>query len=161
MISGAAAAWTSSDSSIVTVVDGLVSATDFGTATITASAGSQNASAIVVVEAPTQSPSFSQVVNEIFVRRGCTAGNCHGGGSGGMTLTSSAATNYANLVNVLATAEPTLLRVRPNDAFNSYLVMKLEGRQNSGATMPIGGQRLNATDLGNIKDWINAGAPNN
>lgn len=78
-----------------------------------------------------------------------------------MTLSSTAATSYANLVNVSSTGEPTLVRVLPNDANNSYLVIKLEGRQSSGGRMPLGGARLSAADLADIKNWINAGAQNN
>ena len=161
VITGAAVAWSSSDPGIASVDGGLVTAAALGTATVTASAGDLSASAAVVVQAPIQAPSFSQAVNEIFVRTGCTSGNCHGGNAGNLTLTSSSATSYANLVNVPSSAEPSWLRVAPNDSFNSYLVMKLEGRQSSGARMPIGGRALSATDLATIKSWIDAGAPNN
>ena len=51
--------------------------------------------------------------------------------------------------------------VIPNDADGSYIVMKLEGRQTVGQQMPRGGTPLDATDLTNIKNWINNGAPNN
>lgn len=158
-ISGAAVSWSSSDESIATVLDGLVTAVASGTATITATAGDLKASAVVVVRTEVQAPSFSQVVNEIFIRRGCTSGSCHGSGAGQMTLSTSAAANYATLVNIPAAADPSFLRVKPGDAFDSYLIMKLEGR--AGARMPIGSAPLSATDLDNIKSWINAGAPNN
>jgi uncharacterized protein YjdB len=161
VIAGATVTWSSSDPSVVLVDGGLVTAAALGTATITATAGTLSASAIVVVQAPPQAPSFSQVVNEIFVQTGCTSGNCHGGNAGDLTLTSSPATSYANLVNVPASAEPSLLLVKPSDSFNSYLVMKLEGRQSSGARMPIGGRSLSAADLATIKSWIDAGAPDN
>ena len=158
---GAAVRWTTSDSTIAVVADGLITATGFGSATITASAGAQAATLAVAVTQPVQALSFSQVVNEIFVRRGCAASRCHGRGAGGLTLSSTAATSYSNLFNVPASAEPTLIRVLPGDATNSYLVVKLEGRQASGGQMPLGGAPLSATDLANIKTWINAGAPNN
>jgi len=45
-------------------------------------------------------PSFSNDVVEIFVRRGCTDGSCHGGAQGGLTLSSTASVSYTNLVNV-------------------------------------------------------------
>jgi hypothetical protein len=103
-------------------------------------------------------PSFANDVMEIFNRRGCTAGNCHGGGQGGLTLT-SAATSYSNLVNV-ASPNSGEIRVIPNNANDSYLVKKLEGRQSVGQQMPIGGSMDNI-DLSNIKNWINQGAQNN
>jgi uncharacterized protein YjdB len=160
-IVGAAVTWTSSDSTVASVVDGLITARGFGNATVTASAGAQTATVVVLVTQPAQAPSFSQVVNEIFVRRGCASNGCHGRGAGDLSLSTNAATSYADLVNVQATAEPTRIRVLPGEANDSYLVIKLEGRQSSGSRMPISGAPLSATDLANIKNWINAGAPNN
>ena len=32
-------------------------------------------------------PAFAADIVEIFIRRGCTAGSCHGGGAGSLTLT--------------------------------------------------------------------------
>lgn len=109
-----------------------------------------------------ENPSFSSDVVEIFVRRGCTDGACHGGGQGGLTLSSTASVSYTNLVNV---SSPTSgeIRVIPGDAQNSYLVKKLEGRQapGQGARMPLGGSPLDDTDLANIRRWIDQGAQNN
>jgi len=110
---------------------------------------------------PVQNPSFATDVNGIFIARGCTAGNCHGGGSGTLNLSSSAPGNYANLVGVTAAGEPAFQRVEPGDAQNSYLVIKLEGRQSSGGRMPIGRPALSAAEIGTIRNWIQAGAPNN
>lgn len=160
-IPNAQVTWSSSDSAVVTVTDGLITAASTGTATVTATAGAQSSTVVVTVEQPGGSgPSFSQVVNEILVRRGCAAGNCHGGDAGGLTLTTVAQTNYDNLVNVPSNDQPALLLVKPGDADNSYLIRKLDG-SGSGARMPIGGGPLSSTDLNNIKDWINSGAPNN
>jgi len=53
------------------------------------------------------------------------------------------------------------MRVLPNNATDSYLVIKLEGRQSAGGQMPLGGAPLSAADLASIKNWINAGAQNN
>ncbi len=161
-IVGASVRWSSSDTTLVVVSgEGLVTAVALGTATVTARAGDQLATAVVVTQPPAQAPSFSDAVNGIFVQRGCTAGNCHGGGAGDLTLSATAATSYANLVNVPAKAEPDLLRVKPGDAVNSYLMIKLEGRQRSGAAMPIGGRSLDAAELQTIRDWIDRGAPEN
>lgn len=107
-------------------------------------------------------PSFATDINEIFQRRGCTASNCHGGSGGqaGLQLTSSASASYDELVDVSATSE-SFLRVEPGNATDSYLVIKLEGRQTVGQQMPLGATPLDNTDLTNIKNWINNGAPNN
>ena len=105
-------------------------------------------------------PSFQSNINTIFTANGCTGSNCHGGGQAGLTLTSNAAANYGNLVNVQATSE-SFLRVKPGDAQNSYLVIKVEGRQAVGSQMPLVGCCLDAVDIGNIRNWIDNGAPNN
>ncbi|HBD99465.1 MAG TPA: hypothetical protein DC060_14865 [Gemmatimonadetes bacterium] len=64
---------------------------------------------------------------------------------------------------MVGVASPTTgeIRVIANDATNSYLVKKLEGTASAGSRMPIGGSALDNTDLTNIKNWINTGAPNN
>lgn len=107
------------------------------------------------------SPSFSTDIQEIFTRKGCAVAGCHGSQqSGGLDLRSGA--SYAELVNVTSEGEAAFLRVEPSDAINSYLVIKLEDRQNFGDAMPIsGGGSLDNTDLTNIRNWINAGALNN
>lgn len=107
---------------------------------------------------PPASPSFSQDVNPIFAAKGCTAGNCHGGGQGGLTLTASASSNYANLVNV-ASSDPSFLLVEPGDPQNSYLVIKVEGR--AGSRMPIGGSPLSDNQIQTLRNWISAGAQDN
>ncbi len=107
-------------------------------------------------------PSFAADIQNIFERTGCTAMGCHGDGTGaGMTLGSNAGANHGVLVGVPSTSEPNFNRVTPNDATNSYLVIKLEGRQSVGAQMPFGGSALDNIDLTNIRNWINNGAPNN
>lgn len=106
-------------------------------------------------------PSFANDVQEIFNRRGCNTGNCHGAAeSAGLSLT-DAARSFAELVNVRSQNEADFLRVLPNNADSSYLVIKLEGRQQVGVQMPRGGTPLDTIDLGNIRNWINTGAANN
>ncbi len=106
-------------------------------------------------------PSFSTQVMEVFVRRGCTASQCHGGGQGGLTLTASATVSYQNLVNVPATGPAGEIRVIPGNAQDSYLVKKLEGRQSVGTRMPVTGSALDSVDLANVRNWIDRGARNN
>ena len=107
-------------------------------------------------------PAFATDIVEIFTRRGCTTGSCHGNGGGGLTLTSDASTSHANLVGVTSPVSGEV-RVIANDAVNSYLVKKLEGTQGSGngQRMPLNSSALDNIDLTNIKNWINTGAPNN
>ncbi len=107
-------------------------------------------------------PSFATDINEIIQRRGCSAGACHGaaGGRAGLELVASAAANYANLVGVQATSESFQL-VEAGNPDDSYLVIKVEGRQTVGQRMPRGAAALDNIDLTNIRNWISNGAPNN
>ena len=108
-------------------------------------------------------PSFATNIQEIFVRRGCTASNCHGSAdSGGLGLASAAA-SYADLVNVpsvAASGPPGLDRVEPNDIDASYLWLKVSGTD-AGPRMPQDGSPLDNIDQTNIRNWINTGARNN
>jgi len=104
-------------------------------------------------------PSFASVIQEIFNRKGCTGGSCHGSSAqAGLNLSSGNA--YANLVGVQAT-QAGVNRVIPGNANDSYLIVKVEGRQTVGQRMPIGGSNLDNIDLTNLKNWINQGAKNN
>lgn len=104
-------------------------------------------------------PSFGSVVQEIFNRKGCAAGSCHGSAqSAGLDLRTG--NSYAELVNVTAT-QSTAARVIPADADASYLIIKVEGRQTVGQRMPPGGSALDNIDLTNLKNWINQGAKRN
>jgi hypothetical protein len=71
-------------------------------------------------------------------------------------------TTYANLVGVASQELPGMSRVTAGDADNSYLVRKIAGTHQdvdgSGARMPFGGPYLDDEMLGNISDWIEAGA---
>ncbi|RMH12875.1 MAG: hypothetical protein D6701_13015 [Gemmatimonadetes bacterium] len=78
--------------------------------------------------------------------------------SAGLDLRNAVA--YDNLVNVQATSE-NFRRVLPGDPQNSYIVIKLEGRQSVGSRMPLGQAPLDNIDLTNIRNWISSGAPNN
>jgi hypothetical protein len=106
-----------------------------------------------------EDPSFASVIQEIFNRRGCASGSCHGSArSAGLTLTAGNA--YTSLVNVAATQE-SAVRVIPGNANDSYLIVKVEGRQTVGDRMPLGLSALDNIDLNNLKNWINQGAKNN
>ena len=127
------------------------------------SCGDADPVALVEVEPPANreihmQPSFQLHIQEIFVRNNCT--DCHGIGNGHLLLGPDAEANHMMLVNVPAYSEPKFLLVEPYDTVNSYLLMRLENRQNVGPWMPIG-VPLDGIDLGNIKNWVMNGAPNN
>jgi len=104
-------------------------------------------------------PSFANVVQEIFNRKGCTASPCHGSSQQeGLDLRSGS--SYANLVNVAA-SQTAGTRVIPGNANGSYIIVKVEGRQTVGTRMPQTGSNLDNIDLTNLKNWINQGAKNN
>lgn len=70
--------------------------------------------------------------------------------------------SYANIVNVPSIEQPALMRVKPGDPANSYLVRKLQGGQGIfGQRMPFGGPYLDQATIEKIKAWIANGAPNN
>ena len=105
-----------------------------------------------------ENPSFGSDIQSIFTAS-CASSLCHGAAaSGGLILTSGQ--SYNQLVNVVSTGEPPKIRVIPGDAANSYLVIKIEGRQSVGGKMPSGGS-LNSVQIQNIKNWIGKGAANN
>jgi hypothetical protein len=105
-----------------------------------------------------EDPSFSADIQPIFTAR-CALSGCHNAtAQGGMNLSDGKA--YGNIVNIASTQDNTKKRVLPNDADNSYLVMKIEGKQTVGTRMPQGGT-LSDDDIQLIKNWINKGAKNN
>jgi hypothetical protein len=104
-------------------------------------------------------PSFATVIQEIFNRKGCNASSCHGSAQeAGLDLRSGS--SHAKLVNVAA-SQASVARVIPGNANDSYIVVKVEGRQTVGVRMPLGGSALDNIDLTNLKNWINLGAKNN
>ena len=105
-------------------------------------------------------PTFELDIQDIFVRTRCADSGCHRAGQGGFFLRPNDAANYANIVNVSSDTEREFLLIDPFDATNSYIVIRVEGRQRIGVTMPIGAS-VDSIDLTNLKNWINNGAPNN
>lgn len=106
-----------------------------------------------------EDPSFAQDLQPIFSGN-CALGGCHNAAaSAGLNLTAGQA--YSNLVNVASTQSPDDTRVIPFSASESYLIVKLEGRQSIGARMPLGSSALSANQIQNIKNWIERGARDN
>ena len=70
--------------------------------------------------------------------------------------------NEIRPVGVASVQQPSLQRVQPNDAANSYIIRKLEGAAGiSGSRMPLGGPFLDQATIDEVKSWIAAGAQNN
>ena len=104
-------------------------------------------------------PSFSGNIQAIF-NASCNAAGCHGGNPGSAGLNLATGQSYGNLVNVDSAQDAAKKRVLPGNAADSYLVIKLEGRQETGSRMPLGGT-LHANHIQNIRTWIAQGAANN
>jgi PKD repeat protein len=115
---------------------------DASNATATSSAIS------VSVTAGGGGPSLSAIQTSLFTPR-CSG--CHGGSNPRAGMNLSAGQAYSNLVNVVSTTNPPMLRVKPGDPANSFIVVQLAS----------GHMGVSASDQQAIKDWISAGAPNN
>lgn len=75
-----------------------------------------------------------------------------------MILTNDRA--YAQIVGVDSKQMPSLKRVAPGDATNSYLYRKITGVGITGDRMPQGGPYLSDEQIALVRDWIRRGAPN-
>lgn len=83
-------------------------------------------------------------------------------GAGAPTgLRLDAGNSYALLVNVPSTQVPALLRVKPGDPDNSYLVQKIDGRAAVGGRMPLGRPALPQASIVLVRSWIAGGAQMN
>jgi len=103
---------------------------------------------------------FSSIQANVF-NKSCALSGCHDSGSQQSGLDLSSGKAYGNLVNVPSVQKSNILRVKPNDATNSYLIMKLEGASGiAGKKMPLNGS-LSQDKIDAIKEWINNGAKNN
>lgn len=112
-------------------------------------------------DTPIADVSFSAEVLPILALAGCAASDCHGDAKrAGMSLIASEA--YDNLVDVNSTEVPSLKRVLPGDAENSYMVVKIEGRQSFGSRMPPPPRAaLSSRNIRVIRTWIDEGAQDN
>ena len=74
---------------------------------------------------------------------------CHGGANPAENLDLDATHSYNDLINVPSTEDPSIVRVKPGDPSQSYLVLHIQ-KEGDGAS---------ATDLSFIEQWITDGAP--
>lgn len=88
----------------------------------------------------------------------CARSGCHGTTSTQSNLVLTADRAYASLVDVPSVEAPSLMRVKPFDSANSFLIRKLNG---TGVTfMPPEG-KLTKAKIDSVAAWINRGAVNN
>ena len=112
----------------------------------------------IVIESPVL---FASQIQPIFSSSYGCAG-CHSGGvSGGLNLDGTAASNYANLVNVTAQAGCTdKKRVLARSPLESVFYLRVSSFT-CGDRMPKGGSPISTTHLDLIRKWISQGAKNN
>ncbi len=84
---------------------------------------------------------------------------CHQGASAPEGLRLDADNSYNLLVGIPSTEVPSLLRVKPGDPANSYIIQKLEGIAAVGDRMPRGGPYLPDSTVAFVAQWITNGAP--
>jgi len=86
---------------------------------------------------------------------------CHIGASAPEGLQLDAAHSYNLLVGVPSNEQPNLLRVKPGDPDDSYMVHKIEGLSGiDGGQMPLNEAPLPQATIDAIRQWITNGAPN-
>jgi hypothetical protein len=87
---------------------------------------------------------------------------CHAGATAPQGLRLDAANSYNLLVAVPSTEVPSILRVKPGDPDNSYIIQKLEGHAAVGAQMPFGCPTsqpcLSTSTIAFVREWITNGA---
>ena len=105
----------------------------------------------------TPTATFSSIQANVFAP---TCSTCHSGASAPHGLRLDAANSYALLVGVPSGEQPSILRVKPNDPNNSYLVQKIQGSAASGERMPAGLPALPQATIDAIRQWITDGALN-
>jgi hypothetical protein len=99
------------------------------------------------------------VQSQVFTPH-CALSGCHAGSGApfGLDL-SSVANSTASLDGVASAEKPTMLRIAPGDAANSYLYWKVSANPNiAGDPMPLTGGPLSAGNLSLIASWIDGGA---
>lgn len=83
---------------------------------------------------------------------------CHAGASAPQGLRLDSANSYALLVGVPSTEDPSVLRVKPGDPANSYIIQKVKGIAAVGSQMPLGEAALPESTIQAISQWISEGA---
>jgi len=74
---------------------------------------------------------------------------------------------FASIVGVPSIEQPSVLRIKPNDPTNSYLIRKIEGAAGiTGSRMPLGcpapgNPCLDQATIDLVKTWVSQGALNN
>jgi len=128
--------------------------------------GMSAASVVTVANAAPAAVTLTQLQTQIFTP---ICSGCHTGV--GTTLPGvqnlTAGNTYKAIVNVPSIEQPALLKIKPNDPTNSYLVQKIQGSPGiTGSRMPFGcgpaaNPCLDQPTIDLVKAWVSQGALNN
>lgn len=108
-------------------------------------------------------PSFSTNVAPIFEKR-CGVGGCHSVATHQADLTLTPDRAYDSLVGVASSRVPPMLRVRPLDPGQSWLVTMIsadDSARRGFSRMPLATQPLTPNQIATIVRWIEQGALRN
>jgi hypothetical protein len=101
---------------------------------------------------------FQSIQDNVFTP---ICSKCHIGASAPEGLQLDAGHSYNLLVGVPSVEESNLLRVKPGDPDDSYMVLKIEGAAGiDGGQMPLGETPLPQATIDAIRLWITNGAMN-
>jgi methionine-rich copper-binding protein CopC len=101
---------------------------------------------------------FQSIQDNVFTP---ICSKCHIGASAPEGLQLDAAHSYNLLVGVPSAEQPNLLRVKPGDPDDSYMVHKIEGLSGiDGGQMPLNETPLPQATIDAIRQWTTNGAPN-
>lgn len=114
-----------------------------------------------LVEPDQLEPTLTDIQATIFDLN-CALSGCHAGANPQLGQDLSDGQAFANIVNVQSVERPDLMRVRPGDPENSYLLKKIRGDADIvGARMPLGRSPLSQEQINLVRDWIMEGALDN
>ena len=97
-------------------------------------------------------------VQSIFTAN-CALANCHLGSDAPFGEQLQAGSSYESTVGVPSSEQPSLLRIEPGNAADSYLVRKIDGDPRiTGQQMPLGAPPLSNSLRDVIRNWVDQGA---
>lgn len=103
-------------------------------------------------------PTLANVQSLIFTPK-CALAGCHGGSAPREGMSLEPGKVKASTLNVVSVESP-LMRIKPGDPDQSYLVAKIEGRAHdvggSGDRMPLGSPPLSPAEIQLVRDWISS-----
>lgn len=103
------------------------------------------------------SANYQDIQDKVF-DISCATSGCHSGAAAPLGLRLDSVSSFDHTVNQPSVQQDQILRIKPGDPDNSYLIQKLEGTAASGTQMPRNQPALPVETIQAIRDWIEAGA---